>query len=502
MYDAYSLKAVICEKGKDMYEQNRVVNLPATAESLKRALDQLAVTSENMDKFHFRQIDMSGPDGRGLNGYLPQELELTTIDELNYLAVEIGSLSREGKQKLATIYELIEEIPADPLFKHIEYDSKSIAGIINVIHNMDKFKFYENVATWEALGEAAINEMKHNGSMVDAALDEILMYTDCSAYGQSVMERQDGQLLSYGYIGWLNFEPLHYLETGVPEEYKIWAETLAYIRPGALAFSHFEPMVSDGVIETLCGRSTVYDLAKEIGAYIGDISPKTIGGFAEQIISGQTERITQLITKAWGKKVKANPNLRDRHSTRTREEKQEFDRPGELSRKMFVDTLLSDQVDRDCVNRFNEQSRILIRSELVKYPVEIQGNANLCNLLLNKFMYEEIIREYSKFTYKDFLHEAMPDKKQAFQMLSTDQQALLRMRYEILQQKKGVLVEIAKQIIPRYGTRIKELTSQLNFARYEKPDKKPSILDQLKALSPPQRTPDNNGAPSKNNPEL
>lgn len=481
MNDNYALSATICEKGTNK-EPNRVIWLPTTSESLKKVFDDVGVTAETIDKFHFRTISMEGIDVREFDSYIPQGLELTAINELNYLAAEIGSLDRTEKEKLLAIFYLMEERPDAAAFKDIEFEN--IGSIVSVIHNMHKYVYYPNVYDTEALGQAVIDEIEKSNYAISAELENVLMYVDRDSYALSIIEAQSGEFLSSGYIGHKDFQPIPYLESGIPEEYRIWDEIMAYMRPGTLTYSYFEAKTTDSIIDTFCSNSEIYCVAEKIAAYIGNNSVNTVGEYAVQIVTAQTQGLNNLIHMAEEQKIKANPNLLNHHSSQTRAEREEVILPTELALQIYLPRLLSKQLDSDLSHGFDEQSRVLIKSALEQYPIEFQSDKALCNMLLYRLTYEEIARVYSGIADKVFLHDATPEERKAFNMLSTDQQALLEMKCEHLRQKMFVSIETAKSIIPVYDEHIKRRVGELSLNRSHTTEKKPSITEQIKMYKP------------------
>ena len=185
------------------------LSLPTTAEQVQEALKEIHITADNQQDLFIGGF--SAPDGQPLE--LPEELiQAASLDELNFLAVQIQKLDDVERSQLNAIMQSPE------IFQ-------TIGQVIDYAENTDCFTLID-AKDYRTLGDYYLN---HSGLMVipDAWKPAI----DTERLGQFIAKEEQGTFTEYGYLlrAGEEWQRVHEGQP-VPEEYRV----IAYPAPEVL----------------------------------------------------------------------------------------------------------------------------------------------------------------------------------------------------------------------------------------------------------------------------
>ena len=185
------------------------LSLPTSAEQVQEALKEIHITADNQQDLFIGGF--SAPDGQPLE--LPEELiQAASLDELNFLAVQIQKLDDVERSQLNAIMQSPE------IFQ-------TIGQVIDYAENTDCFTLID-AKDYRTLGDYYLN---HSGLMVipDAWKPAI----DTERLGQFIAKEEQGTFTEYGYLlrAGEEWQRVHEGQP-VPEEYRV----IAYPAPEVL----------------------------------------------------------------------------------------------------------------------------------------------------------------------------------------------------------------------------------------------------------------------------
>ena len=178
------------------------LSLPTSAEQVQEALKEIHITADNQQDLFIGGF--SAPDGQPLE--LPEELiQAASLDELNFLAVQIQKLDDVERSQLNAIMQSPE------IFQ-------TIGQVIDYAENTDCFTLID-AKDYRTLGDYYLN---HSGLMVipDAWKPAI----DTERLGQFIAQEEQGAFTEYGYLlrAGEEWQRVHEGQP-VPEEYRVMA---------------------------------------------------------------------------------------------------------------------------------------------------------------------------------------------------------------------------------------------------------------------------------------
>lgn len=181
------------------FPRDTELTFPTTTERVQRALREIAV-----DGFICSEIIIL-ESRSDIPGVQVQIGEYASLDEINYLASRLNSLSPDEQEKFAAAVQ------------HGEY-SFALQDLINLTYNLDCFELYPDISDSEEYGRMLV-EMGGEFVLPEAAKP----YFDYEAYGETASINDGGTFTKQGYI--LNnqsrFEKVYDGEH-VPAEYKVF----------------------------------------------------------------------------------------------------------------------------------------------------------------------------------------------------------------------------------------------------------------------------------------
>ena len=178
------------------------LSLPTSAEQVQEALKEIHITADNQQDLFIGGV--SAPEGQPLE--LPEELiQAASVDELNFLAVQLQKLDDVERSQLNAIMQSPEKF-------------QTIGQVIDYTENTDCFTLID-AKDYHTLGDYYLN---HSGLMVIP--DPWKPAIDTDRLGSFIANEEQGTFTEYGYL----------LRTGdewqrvhegqpVPEEYRVMA---------------------------------------------------------------------------------------------------------------------------------------------------------------------------------------------------------------------------------------------------------------------------------------
>ena len=209
-------EAYITNLGK--YAEGQLVGetlkFPATTEEVQSLLKNIGVDGVRYEEFFITAFD---GDVMGLYDYLT---EYENLDELNHLAHLISELDSDEIETLEAVLNKGDH-------------TSSVAGIINLVHNLDCYDLHPGVTDDETLGRIYVEDME----LLDVP-DNVLPYFDFEAYGRDARINDGGHFAPGGYVfnnGDKFVERYHGLED-IPPEHRIFAYPKLNIREQMAAY--------------------------------------------------------------------------------------------------------------------------------------------------------------------------------------------------------------------------------------------------------------------------
>ena len=179
------------------------VSFPATPEEVKKALEKIGIGAKdefgNVYEEWFITDYNCDVDGLAKNINFG---EYENLDELNYLALNIGELNSYELEKFQAVLE-----------------DSDYTGSVKDIINLDKYDIYPDVKNCEDLGIYYVDELE-----LVKVPDELRYYIDYESYGRDIALDENGQFTENGYVrdNGDSFEE-YYDGTieSIPEEYRV-----------------------------------------------------------------------------------------------------------------------------------------------------------------------------------------------------------------------------------------------------------------------------------------
>lgn len=177
------------------------VDFPTENKVVQRTLKEIGVDGVNYEEYFMSDYNTEVEE---LIDYLP---EYCDIDELNYLAAEIGNL---GNYELE-IYEAALELG---------YNLQSVKDLINLTDNTDCYGYLKNVTDDNDLGYYWIEE---SGCYDTKAMGNLSNYIDYEGFGRDIRYDESGCYTNKGYV-YNNGDTFKEFYDGkeVPEEYRVF----------------------------------------------------------------------------------------------------------------------------------------------------------------------------------------------------------------------------------------------------------------------------------------
>lgn len=181
-------------------EAGEPLRFPATEEEVQALFSRIGIDGELYSEYFITSYDS---DINGLCGCLG---EYDRLDELNYLAHLLKEIQEQGEM------EKFEAVVA--FGEHTD----SVADLINLTQNLDRYSFYSGIEDEETLGRYLAEDI----GAIDIP-DHIKDYFDYEAYGRDINLNSSGDFVPGGYV--LSYrEPFREFYAGredIPEEYRI-----------------------------------------------------------------------------------------------------------------------------------------------------------------------------------------------------------------------------------------------------------------------------------------
>jgi len=188
--------------------------LPTSAEEVQALLRRTGV-----DGVRYEEILITSFNGDML-GLYDHLSEYANLDELNHLACLLSELDQG---RLETFEAVINK--GD--------HTACVAGIINLVHNLDCYELYPGISDDETLGRIYIEDMD-----TLAVPEDILPYFDFEAYGRDVRLNDNGHFAPGGYVIKTSgeFTEIYHGVADIPAENKIFSYPALSIREQMAAY--------------------------------------------------------------------------------------------------------------------------------------------------------------------------------------------------------------------------------------------------------------------------
>ena len=176
-----------------------MLSFPTTTEQVKSALRKICIDGHVNKEIIITGYDTDIP---GLDQHLG---EYTDLDELNFLASRIASLTQEQLELFSAAVQ------------HGEYTG-TMQDLINLTYNLGCFTLYPGIDSAEEYGHVLIEEIQ------ELELPErIEPYIDYESYGEDAKINEGGEFTTYGYIvnNQSGFEDM-YDGITVPKAYQVF----------------------------------------------------------------------------------------------------------------------------------------------------------------------------------------------------------------------------------------------------------------------------------------
>ena len=200
-----------------------IANLRLFNQSVFRDVTISFPTSKEMIQSALRKISIDGRENTeilitayetDINGLASHLSEYENIDELNYLASRLASLSPE---EMCIFTAAVQQG---------EY-SNNVQDLINLTYNLDCFTLHPGVTDAETYGRLLLDEIE------DVDIPAIVKpYIDYEAYGEDARINEGGEFTAFGYIV-NNHSSFQHVYDGfsIPKEYAVFSYPFREFRP-------------------------------------------------------------------------------------------------------------------------------------------------------------------------------------------------------------------------------------------------------------------------------
>lgn len=196
------LEAYVFYPGKehDSRPSGEWVSIPTTAEHMKEVFDRIGIDRSNYGEWYIRGYNSDIP---GLANKLSGVRQL---DELNYLGVQLETMSEDELEKFAGAVA------------HGKY-TNDLKELINLTTNLDCFDINPDIRNEDDLGRMYLLELK-----TETIPDELVDYIDYAAYGRDAAINEGGVFTEHGYVTENNNYFSEWYQGQVPQPYRITPE--------------------------------------------------------------------------------------------------------------------------------------------------------------------------------------------------------------------------------------------------------------------------------------
>ena len=181
-----------------------MLDLPATRLQIEDVKDQARYSDRPK---RYQSISIYESTGISLENV---RLDTTSIEELNFLAKRLDSMSRYEKDGFEALTE--------KYYSQMEEDDLiSVKELINLTYNLDTLRMVPNITDLEELGRFAV-ENDFVDDLLDAP-DSALKYLDYELIGQEQLDRDEGVFVGNHYVVTEGYEPVEvYDGENLPQE--------------------------------------------------------------------------------------------------------------------------------------------------------------------------------------------------------------------------------------------------------------------------------------------
>lgn len=178
------------------------VSLPTTRDEITACFKRISVDGVKYEEYFLTDYESA------LDRVTTYIDEYTSLDELNYLASQLETLSSSELEHYQAIVEM--------------GDISSIKALINLVGELDCYQYLSDINDESDLGYYWIEE---SGSYDISALGNLAYYLDYEKLGRDIALDQGGVFTANGYI-YQTDDPGHgeYDGQSVPSEYRVLSE--------------------------------------------------------------------------------------------------------------------------------------------------------------------------------------------------------------------------------------------------------------------------------------
>lgn len=431
---------------------------PTEPDTLRQKLEQLGLTTDNIDQFSITDIDFSHDEYTAeIENRFPESINLIAIDKLNHLAVLLDGLSNDDQLKAFTLFDYAAEMNEFP------YECDGLDDMIDLIDNMHRFTFVEDVDDIYDFSSYLID----NFPLPPSAVQQMEEGTfDAVEYAKEYMDKAAGTFVHWGYMDWCGeYEPA-FVDRGVPDVNRVWEQAIAGLV--AEPFIYPEPAMDIAAINN--GEVEIPSLQ-----YAHEICGLAWGGQDPELFGGEGEKATQIIEMAH--MLQTDPASFPEWLNAAILPRLGADTVAHINRllKDYEDGAMDVQIEYEVAPSVVEPHSAMLPKLLADYSKELHDDSLLCALLVARELHRQKIDQLSPAAERVFMEDASEAQRKAFHLLPSDKQVMLEVR--------GVTDHLALTLALDHSKKMVEIYNgslHMVYGKHKLPPKRESVLGQLK----------------------
>lgn len=435
---------------------------PTTPDRLGMKLKQLGFTPENIEQFSITGIDYSHDEYTAeIESNFPESVSLIEVDKLNYLAAIIDGLSGEDQLKLFTLFDY----PA--YASNFPYECDGLDDMIDLADNMGRFIFLPYVDDIYDLSDALLDQRPLTGKasqqLTDGTFDPI-------KYAKEVMDSEQGSFVHWGYMAWSGeFEP-NFVNTGVPDVYRVWEEAIGDTLP--VKFDIQMPDIDYDAVNN--GRVKVASLITA-----RNIAELARGGQDPDLFGGEKYKAQYIIEIAH--LLETDPAFFPEwlHDCVLSDSRADVVALIDKEQKAYESGGIDSQIEYEIAPVTVQHLADLLQKLIVNYPVELHKDDLLCAMLVARELHRQKVEALTPMADCSFLANADEAQMKAFHLLPSDKQVMMECDYETVSEYHSLVLANSQKMLDIYDKEIKSYVALHKRPALAAPGKK-SLHDKLK----------------------
>lgn len=179
------------------------ISLPSTYEEINACFKRIGIDGLKYEEYFLTDYESS------INDLIKYINEYSNLDELNYLATKIESLTSDELMHYEAIVEMGDNV-------------SSVKDLINLTDNLECYAYLPDIDNSYDLGYYWIEE---SGCYDLTSLGNITNYLDYDKLGNDILLEQGGYFASQGYLYFTNESfSIEYDGKSIPDEYRILSQ--------------------------------------------------------------------------------------------------------------------------------------------------------------------------------------------------------------------------------------------------------------------------------------